>query len=451
MNPSPPWPLPPRRPASQNNLIYIATQYLDAPTCQVLYQLKIITTALCSVAVLHRALSRQQWVSLLVLFFGASMVQISSLRLERAADAASSGSSSASSASSLTSTALLDGSEAGEADAGWIPDEWKGGAAILTAVFLSGFAGVYFEKVLKQSDTDLWTRNVQLGIFGILFGFLGLVFSSKDMAIVQSNGLLAGFDLLVWIVVLDVSAGGLLVAVVVKYADNIAKGFATSVSIILSALTTTILLGQTMTLLFVVGTSLVLGATFLFSSSDAPKPASAAHATSSAGGSLVLPHPSASEGGVGGIGAGEGAGEGGGGESTLHGSAPRPSDDLEGGLLLLDKSDSLGAGPRGGLALRGERGGMLSGGNGGDNGSVDFDDGVDEGRGEGDRMRLSGLKPVGSQSLLSHLVDGNATPLSPAALMSPTILVPTGVGHAHSGASDSEPRAYARTVRKGGV
>ena len=134
----------------------------------------------------------------------------------------------------------------------------------------------------------------------------------------------------------------------------------------------------------------------------------------------------------------------------LHGSVPRSSDDLEGGLLL-NGSDGLGAGSRAGLALRGERGGMLSAGKGVDHGDVNFDDGVDEGRGEGDRARLLGLQPVGSQSLLTHLVDGNATPLSPAAIMSPTILVPTGVGHAHSGASDSEPRAYARTVRKGGV
>lgn len=39
-----------------------------------------------------------------------------------------------------------------------------------------------------------------------------------------------------WMAVLLNSLGGLVVAMVVKYADNVTKGFATSVSIVLTAL-----------------------------------------------------------------------------------------------------------------------------------------------------------------------------------------------------------------------
>lgn len=39
-----------------------------------------------------------------------------------------------------------------------------------------------------------------------------------------------------WMAVLLNSMGGLVVAMVVKYADNVVKGFATSVSIVLTAL-----------------------------------------------------------------------------------------------------------------------------------------------------------------------------------------------------------------------
>jgi len=40
------------------------------------YQLKILTTALFSVAVLHKILSRLQWLSLILLFVGVAVVQL---------------------------------------------------------------------------------------------------------------------------------------------------------------------------------------------------------------------------------------------------------------------------------------------------------------------------------------------------------------------------------------
>lgn len=35
--------------------------------------------------------------------------------------------------------------------------------AVLTACFSSGFAGVYFEKILKETKQSVWIRNIQLG------------------------------------------------------------------------------------------------------------------------------------------------------------------------------------------------------------------------------------------------------------------------------------------------
>ncbi len=36
-------------------------------------------------------------------------------------------------------------------------------SAVIVMCLSSGFAGVYFEKVLKSSQQSLWVRNVQLG------------------------------------------------------------------------------------------------------------------------------------------------------------------------------------------------------------------------------------------------------------------------------------------------
>lgn len=50
------------------------------------------------------------------------------------------------------------------------------------------------------------------------------------------QGFFFGYDELVWSVVLLQSLGGLLVATVIKYADNILKGFSTAGSILLSCI-----------------------------------------------------------------------------------------------------------------------------------------------------------------------------------------------------------------------
>ena len=41
--------------------------------------------------------------------------------------------------------------------------QFVGLVAVLTACCSSGFAGVYFEKILKGTKATIWMRNVQLG------------------------------------------------------------------------------------------------------------------------------------------------------------------------------------------------------------------------------------------------------------------------------------------------
>jgi len=49
---------------------------------------------------------------------------------------------------------------------------------------------------------------------------------------VFSNGLFDQFDALAWFVVLNQALGGLLIAAVVKEADSVSKGFATSLAVL---------------------------------------------------------------------------------------------------------------------------------------------------------------------------------------------------------------------------
>lgn len=143
----------------------------------------------------------------------------------------------------------------------------------LTAVVLSclssGFAGVYFEKMLKGSDASIWLRNVQLGMFGSLSALLGMV--AKDWGTILDKGFFFGYSPLVFTVVIQQAVGGLIVAVVVKFADNILKGFATSLSIIISCIAAVFLFEFIVTFLFVIGAGLVMIAIYLYGKPQVPK------------------------------------------------------------------------------------------------------------------------------------------------------------------------------------
>lgn len=76
---------------------------------------------------------------------------------------------------------------------------------------------------------------------------------------------MVGFDIVVWGMVILSALGGLTVSVVIKYADNILKAFATSISIIVACIASAILFAFRPSILFVVGTILAIGAVFLYS------------------------------------------------------------------------------------------------------------------------------------------------------------------------------------------
>jgi UDP-galactose transporter len=194
----------------QNSLQYVAVSNLDAATFQVTYQLKILTTALFSVTILKRQLTAKKWASLVLLMAGVAVVQIPS----------GSGES--------------ENAKAARAEDASGMNRSVGLLAVVVACAISGLAGVYFEKVLKDSaQVTLWIRNVQLSFYSLFPAlFLGVIF--KDGAEIAKDGFFSGYNWVVWTAITFQACGGLLVALVVNYADNIAKNFATSISIIIS-------------------------------------------------------------------------------------------------------------------------------------------------------------------------------------------------------------------------
>ncbi|KAJ1942856.1 hypothetical protein EC988_006382, partial [Linderina pennispora] len=117
-------------------------------------------------------------------------------------------------------------------------------------------------KVLKGSRKSLWTRNVQLSLFSTIPALFGVLV--VDGQGVRTNGFFYGYTSWTLGAIACQAVGGLIVAVVVKYADNILKGFATSISIILSCLASVWIFDFRITKAFVFGTALVIYATYMY-------------------------------------------------------------------------------------------------------------------------------------------------------------------------------------------
>lgn len=239
-------------------------------TLALIQNLKILTTALFSVILLRRRLSNQKWFALFLLAAGVGVVQLQST--------AASGSGHA-------------------ADIGMHEmNRFRGLTAVAAACMTSGLAGVYFEMVLKGSKSDLWIRNVQLSAFSILPALVPVFFSEKSLPVANNvvqaarQPIFAYFGIWAWSVVAIQVIGGLVTALVIKYrcvprlcalrraadllvsSDNIMKGFATSLAIVLSFFAGVMLFNFHVTTSFVVGTVIVVGATYLYNQPDVSRP-----------------------------------------------------------------------------------------------------------------------------------------------------------------------------------
>lgn len=202
------------------------------------YQLKILTTAIFAVFILKKQLLRTQWISLITLILGVVLVQL---------------------AQSGDHPVAKNAQE---------QNRFLGFIAALSACILSGFAGIYFEKILKGSDISVWMRNVQLSLCSIPFGLLTCFVSDGEL--IKKQGFFFGYDGFIHYLIVLQAGGGLIVAMVVKYADNILKGFATSLAIVISCVASIYLFGFELTLQFALGAAFVIFSVFLYS--YVPKP-----------------------------------------------------------------------------------------------------------------------------------------------------------------------------------
>ncbi len=215
----------------QNHLLFYGAKRLNPLEFLVCIQMKILTTAIASRILLSHKVTSRQYMALGLLVCGIVAVQHFS---------------------QTNSTSPIDVR---------ISERISGIVAVLLASCTSGLAGVVLEKVYKSVSADtktqkvahnVWTRNVQLSLISTPFAILGLLSDN-----VGPRHLLDGYDAVVIAVLLLQAVGGLIIAFVMKLANNILKCMAICISICLCAVYSSAIEGAEITLPARLGISLV--------------------------------------------------------------------------------------------------------------------------------------------------------------------------------------------------
>lgn len=184
---------------AMNILSFVALRYIGAGEFTICAQLKILATAGFSVIILGTYVSWTKWRALALLVIGCISV----------------------------ASPVFDSKAAHQAD-NPLHLQMLGYIAVISEVLLSGFASIYFEKVVKSTTevVTIWERNFQLGIYSV-------VLYAGCMAY-EGRPILEGWTWLTVIVSILGATGGLLVAATLKYANSILKSFAASGAIVLA-------------------------------------------------------------------------------------------------------------------------------------------------------------------------------------------------------------------------
>lgn len=224
----------------QNAAMQLATVHLPAALFQVMWQGKTLVMAGLSVLLLDKRLVRSSWLAIFFMAVGIAVVQLSQSKEGK----------QASMANAAEQQPLL------------------GLFFVLGGCLCSGFAAIYLEKLVKQKGkaerTSMWIQNMQLAFYSLLLTSASSTAFSMKSASSQQNGLFHGFSFSVLIMIFNNAIGGLLVALVIKHADNILRGFATALATVLTTIGSVICFGFEIHATFFIGSFLVLGSSLLY-------------------------------------------------------------------------------------------------------------------------------------------------------------------------------------------
>lgn len=215
--------------AVHNNMVFLGLEALDAPTFQLLNNLKIVIAGILTRTFLNRPMTILQWLGILLLTVGQAVASL----------------------------------KTGQAESAKQASFFAGLMIMIFLSFLSSFAGIYNEFLLKGSDDSTHWQNMQLYAFSVVVCFVQNAFAGSSTVEDPSadQGFFHGFSASTWLVICVSAFMGQAVSFVLKYADNLTNRFATAGSLVVTAIGAYNIFGTPVTLPFGIGV-LILAVAF---------------------------------------------------------------------------------------------------------------------------------------------------------------------------------------------
>ena len=170
-----------------NNLIFVILRYVDPPTVAILWNIKILITAILFRLTFKKAFSRQKWIAVFLLLVGCITSQADKVASPKPGSCAV----KEQLAANITSTShfvhdgglhgvlkhKVAGSDAGsDAGSGGTSSWMIGLLLILLGTTVTSLAGVYSEWVLKNTaKLPFFLQNMQMNGYGVLCNGIALV------------------------------------------------------------------------------------------------------------------------------------------------------------------------------------------------------------------------------------------------------------------------------------
>lgn len=228
-----------------NNLAFVNLAAFDPTTYFMLLQLRVVVTGIVFQVVFKKQLSRKQWVSLIILTLGCIIKQLSTFKRGPVAGTPEPEAGLTKVLTNLSSVYTL---------------------LLLVQIFCSCLAGVYNEKLLKDTGVEvpIMVQNVFMYIDSILCGGLVLACRGELISAFTSKALSQVWQPSVVVVILNNAAVGIVTSLFLKNLNSILKTFASALELVFIAILSWIIFSIPIDLWTAAAIALVTYATIMY-------------------------------------------------------------------------------------------------------------------------------------------------------------------------------------------